>query len=218
MTDQTNKPYYIYADIEADGFRGNQILQIAAVTQDNRQFNIYLDPEGPLPLSITNFLGLYYYNKNLYKNGRLIPTFKTRAALKAFTSWISNLEQPITLVFHNGFSFDCGVLVRHLIDHNVGIPSNLIKVADTLPFFRRTLKAPEIKGHTLSCLASFYELPLPSHDALTDSITLKNICEQYTVSTNQTIDIIFEHCTREITDYTNKHIYNTPIPKLKKIN
>ena len=211
------EPHYVYADIEADGFKGNRILQLSAITQDGFKFDIYVDPEGPIPLSITNLLGLYYYNKHLYRNGRFLFTYKIKVALHYFADWITQIRKPVTLVFHNGFSFDCDVLIKHLLEFDIKIPDNLVSFADTLPFFRRTLKAPDITSHTLSSLAKFYKLPKPSHNALTDSIALKNICERFASSTDQNIDVIFKNCTRNITDYTNKHINQTPIPKLKKV-
>ena len=209
---------YVYSDIETDSFRGGQLLQIAAVTQSNETFNTFIQPEGPLPLSITNFLGLYLYKGALYRDGLKLQTKSPRSALTDFVNWIEQLQQPVMLVFHNGFNFDCNILVRHLINLKISIPPNLTKVGDTLPYFRASLKAPLVADHKLATLAKYFNIDqTQAHDALADSITLKQICEKYIENKDFGIDNIFQHSTREVQNYVDRYLHNTPIPKLKKI-
>jgi DNA polymerase III alpha subunit (gram-positive type) len=208
---------HIFSDIETDSFRANKLLQIAAITETELTFNVFIDPQGPLQLSTTNFLGLYYYKGSLYRQGLRLKTVPVHQALTDFMNWINQMKQPVILIFHNGFNFDCSVLIRHLVDFKIPIPTNLVKVGDTLPFFRDVIKTPEIENHKLSSLAEHFKINQEmAHCALSDSITLKSICESYTKKTNTTLPDIFKNWTRPFQDYVNKKTHNTPLPKLKK--
>lgn len=214
----TENIIYVYSDIETDSFRGDQLLQIAAITQSNETFNTFIQPEGPLPLSITNFLGLYLYKGALYRDGLRLETKSPRAALTDFVKWIEQLQQPVMLIFHNGFNFDCNVLVKHLVDLKINIPPNLTKVGDTLPYFRAHLKAPLVADHKLSTLAKHFNISQDkAHDALADSITLKQICEKHVENKDSKIESIFQHSVRDVQNYIDRYLHNTPIPKLKKV-
>ncbi len=210
---------HVYTDIETDSFRANQLLQIAAITQNGLTFNTFINPQGPLLLSTVNFLQIYYYKGDLYRKGLKLQTKTTKEALIDFMSWIQDLNKPVILVYHNGFSFDCSVLVRHLLSLKIAIPSNLVKVGDTLPFFRTILKPPEVENHKLSTLSHYFGINQDmAHDALSDSITLKLICEKFVADKGADVSIIFKNCTRNIQDYVNKQLHDTPIPKLKTKN
>jgi len=210
---------YIYTDIEADSFKANQLLQIAAVTQNNQTFNVYINPGHVLPLSITNILGLYYYKGGLYRDGVRLQSKHIKEALIDFMRWIENLKDPVMLVYHNGFSFDCSVLVRHIVDYQVKTPPNLVKVGDTLPFFRKALKAPAVANHRLSTLSAFYGVTQDfAHDALSDSLTLKSICEKYIENNKSSLpEILNNNNTRDIQVYFDRQLHGTPIPKFKKV-
>jgi len=214
---ELEKLIYVYTDIETDSFRANHLLQIAAIAQNGLTFNTYINPKGPLLLSTVNFLNIHYYKGDLYRKGMKLPSKNIYEALTDFMKWIGNLKDPVILIYHNGFSFDCSVLVRSLVSLKISMPSNLIKVGDTLPFFRKELKPPEIENHKLSTLSKHFGIDQDmAHDALSDSITLKLICEKYALSKGVDVSIIFNDNTRNIQDYVNKQLHNTPIPKLKK--
>jgi DNA polymerase III alpha subunit (gram-positive type) len=208
---------HIFSDIETDSFRGNKILQIAAITEANEIFNVFIDPQGPLQSSTSNFLGLHYFKGSLWRNGSKLNTVSVSQALSDFMKWIGERKQPVILIFHNGYNFDCNILTRHLVDHGISIPSNLVKVGDTLPFFRDTIKIPLIENHKLSSLAEYFKIKQGlAHCALSDSITLKHICEAYIKESNKKLQEIFLDRTRDIKLYLDKKIHNTPIPKLSK--
>lgn len=209
---------HVFTDIETDSFKAIQLLQIAAVTEDGRQFNGYITPYRPLPLSVSNLLGIYYYKNSLYRNGLRIPSKHLIEVLTDFMKWIDSFQVPIMLVFHNGFNFDCTVLTRNLLHFNIKIPSNLIKVGDTLPFFRSVLQSPVVENHKLATLAKHYGIQqMHAHDALSDSETLRQICERYTQSNNTQLKVIFINCTRLFQEYVDKVSQGTPLVKLKKI-
>ena len=215
--EQTDKLLHIYADIETDSFRANKLLQIAAVTEKNDIFNIYINPMEPLLLSTINFLGLYFYKGHLYRNGLKLQSYTIKEALTGFMKWIENQHDPVILVFHNGFNFDCTILIRHLIDFKIKIPPNLVKFGDTLPFFRNAIKPPAIANHTLASLASHFKIKQErAHCALSDTQTLKQICESHVKDNGGDVSTIFTNCTRSIQDFVNRQIFKTPMPKLKK--
>ena len=106
---------YIFTDIETESFLALLLLQIAAITSEGHQFNIYINPYRPLSEVCTNFLGFYFFKGQLFRNGRLLPAKPVKQALSAFSNWISNFNRPVVLVYHNGFSFDCSVLAKYLV-------------------------------------------------------------------------------------------------------
>ena len=158
---------YVFADIETDTVKAYKLLQIAAVTDNGQQFCVYINPQTDLPQGCTNFNGFYYHRGKLYRNGRPLKSVNITKALSNFMVWIQNLKKDVILVFHNGFAFDCIILAKFLVRHNITIPSNLVKVADTLQQFRQHLRLTEVRNHKLSTIARHFNITLDfAHDAL----------------------------------------------------
>lgn len=215
--DQVQEILHVFTDIETDSIQAKYLLQIAAVTQDGKQFNVFINPQRPLTLSITNFLGLYFYKNDLYRNGAKLNSIHVVDALKAFMSWIKKLKRPVMLAFHNGFAFDSIVLSNKLVYFKIEIPDNLLQIGDTLPFFRKVLKTPDIENHKLSTLAKHFDIDQDhAHDALSDSVTLKLICEKFMENNKIELKEIFADSTRNFNDYIVKFLNGTPLPKLKR--
>lgn len=209
---------YIYTDIETDSVQANTLLQIAAVSQNGDIFNTYIDPQRPLSQTCTNFLGLYYFKGNLYRDGLKLKTKNIVKALILFMAWISDFKHPVILIFHNGFSFDCTVLAKFLVRLSINIPSNLKVVGDTLPYIRSNFQTPQIENHKLGTLAGFFDIHQEhAHDALSDSLTLKLICDNIVKRNGIDYRDIFKDSCRPFSDYLNKHLHGTPVPPLKKI-
>ena len=177
---EENKPIFVYIDIETDTIRANKLLQIAAVTEDNRRFTLHINPRTELPLNCTNITGLYYHRENLYKNGRLLPSVSIKKALFAFKKWISQLNRKVHLIGHNIFAFDIKILIKHFMRQRIQLPTNIDIIYDTLPVFRKQIKETEIKDHRLGSLAAHLKIKFENpHDALMDSLALKEICEVF---------------------------------------
>ena len=195
----------VYIDIETDTIRASKLLQLAAVTEDNNSFSLHINPRCDLPLSCTNVTGLYYYRNNLYKNGRLLPSVSVRKALYEFKKWIFQLNKKVNLVGHNIFAFDIKILIKHFMKQNIQLPSNLNIVFDTLPVFRKQIKETEIKDHKLSSLAEHLNLQFDNpHDALCDSIILKQICETYIKSKEISLEDLLKAYQKPITFFTKQ--------------
>lgn len=181
------KTTYVYADIETETLRAEKLLQIAAISETNITFSVHINPRADLPKHCTDITGLYFYNNNLYKNGRLVPSTSIHNALDKFNVWISQFPK-VNLVFHNGFSFDIRVLLKHYARLGRRFPSNIEIIHDTLPAFRKKIPVSAIKNHQLGTLATFTNTQLISaHDALHDAEALKNICESFCQSENISI-------------------------------
>ena len=207
----------IFADLETDSVQANILLQIAAVAQNGEQFNIYINPQQPLSQSCTNFLGFYYFKGDLYRNGLKLNSVSVSRALHLFMSWISKFGHPVALVFHNGFAFDCPVLARFLVRLNVPIPENFITVGDTLPYIRIHFKPPIVEDHKLGTLSKFFETTHEhAHDALSDSLTLKQICSKIADQFDIDYRCIIKDSSRKFSEYINRQKHGTPIQKLKK--
>jgi hypothetical protein len=122
---------YIFTDLETESIQANTLLQIAAVSITGEQFNTFINPQCPLTEDCSNLLGLFYFNGDLYRDGRRLFSKNIKTALLDFMLWLSNFNKPIVLVFHNGFSFDCKVLSKFLVQFNILVPQNLTFVADS---------------------------------------------------------------------------------------
>jgi len=213
---EQNQILHIYADLETDSFKGTRLIQIAAITEQGDEFNVFINPQEPLLLPIINLLGINYYQGQLYRKGLKLESFTAKQALHQFADWIEQKQQPVILIFHNGFNFDCKVLIRQFLDHRVKIPSNLIKFGDTLPYFREQIKPPVITNHTLASLAAYFNIKQEAaHCALSDSKTLKQICEAHCKGSD--IGIMFRTYNRSIQEYLNNLIWKTPMVKLKAL-
>lgn len=208
---------YIFTDIETESFLAFLILQIAAVTSEGHQFNSFINPCRPLSEFCTNFLGFYFFKGRLFRNGRLLPAKPVKQALEEFSHWISNFNRPVVLVYHNGFSFDCSVLAKYLVRFNISIPTNLITVCDSLPYIRTHFKFPEIRDHKLGTLASHFGLVHEhAHDALSDSLVLKQVCEAICKQHSTDFKNIFKESCRPFSDYIDKILYGKPLQPLRK--
>lgn len=209
---------FIFTDIETESLMALLLLQIAAVTSNNLQFNVFINPYRPLSETCTNFLGFYYYKNKLFRNGRLLFAKSIKQALFDFVNFIANIPHPVVLVYHNGFSFDCSVLARNLIRFNIPIPPNLISVCDSLPYIRNLFKSSAIENHKLGTLAKHFNIHHEqAHCALSDSIVLKQICEQICKQENISFQTLFKDSCRSFSEYTDKFLYGKPIKPLKKI-
>lgn len=207
---------YVFTDIETESLSGLLLLQIAAITLTGLQFNVFINPFRPLSQACSNFLGFYYHNHNLYRNGNRLYTKTIKQALLDFTNFIANINKPVVLVYHNGFAFDCSILANNLIRFKIPVPSNLISVCDSLPFIRTFFK-DKIQNHKLSTLANHFNLNHEhAHCALSDSIVLKQICEHISKEFNISFRDMFKNSFRRFSEYTDRLTLGKPLTKLKK--
>jgi len=173
-----DKLFLIYADIETESLRKLKILQIAVVTQDGDTFCSFINPGEPLPLRGTNIHGLYFEvkDKQLYRDGRALPSTTEVDALNKFNKWLKAFNKPIILVFYNGISFDGPVLAKFYKKHGLSITDNVKYLADPLSCCRDLFK--DTRNHKLRTLAAYCSVDQTAvHDALDDSLALKKICE-----------------------------------------
>jgi|APCry1669193128_1035447.scaffolds.fasta_scaffold34074_1 DNA polymerase III alpha subunit (gram-positive type) len=175
-----SKPFIIYADLETESLKANKLLQIAAITEDNNKFSVYINPQEKLTDQCFQITGLYFHDGQLYRNGRLLFSVPIGRALCQFRNWLQSFNKPIHLVFHNAFSFDMKILVKHYLKQNILFPLCVTGVHDTLPIFRKYIKATDISGFKLGLLADHFKVPLlDAHNAEDDALCLKNICEAF---------------------------------------
>lgn len=208
---------FLFTDIETESLSGLLLLQIAAISITGLQFNIFINPFRPLLEECTKFLGFYFHNNDLYRNGKKLQTKPIKQALLDFTNFISNINKPVVLVYHNGFAFDCSILANFLIRFNIPIPSNLITVCDSLPFFRKHFKNQTIANHKLGTLASHLNIHHElAHCALSDSQVLKDVCEKISKENNIPFQQMFKYSFRKFSDYLDKAAIGKPLPPLIK--
>ena len=111
-----SNPIYIFADIETESVQGNILLQLAAVTLTGEQFNIFINPCTTLPEACTNFLGLYFENGALYRNGKILPSYNIFLALNHFIDCITKfngiftkMSYKITKIYFIFLSPNCSI-------------------------------------------------------------------------------------------------------------
>jgi DNA polymerase III alpha subunit (gram-positive type) len=216
----TNLPtnsLYIFTDIETESLKARILLQIAAVTSEGEQFNIFIDPKCKLSEECTKFSGFVYDSNTLYRDGLRLQSFPIQQALQSFMNFLSKFNRPVILVFHNGFTFDCEVLARFFTYFNIQISPNILTVADTLPYVRIHLKAPTVKDHKLTTLAEHFNIHYAhAHDALSDSLTLRSVTDKLVSTNNTNYREIFKESCRPFSDYINKVLTGKAVPPLKK--
>jgi len=208
---------YVFTDIETDSISAKLLLQIAAVTPTGDKFNIFINPKSPLTKDCSDLLGLFYFNGDLYREGTRLYSKPIKTALFEFMKWISKQPRTVTLVFHNGFSFDCTVLAKFLTQFKIPIAENLLFVADTLPYLRRSFKDDSLENHKLGTLAKHFNISHDlAHDAYSDCLTLMLICN-HIVNLNETCyQEIFKESSRPFSTYLNRQLFGTPIKPLKR--
>ncbi len=200
-----SKPLYVFSDIETESFKAHRILQIAAISTKGDQFSIYINPKGPLPGNCLDITGLYYYKDQLYRKGHVLPSVSITQALRSFAKWLESLGQPVHLVFHNAFSFDIVVLLRHFNNQKVPFPSCVLNVHDSLPAFRKHIKVTEIPGFKLGLLAEHFKVPLTdAHNAIDDANCLREVCEVFVKSKGIELEIFLNSYMKPISYFQNK--------------
>ena len=197
---------FVYADIETEGLGvRSPLLQIAAITEDDREFNVYINPLKELAPGCTNFCGLYYFRDRLYRDGQPLPTIRLRQGLLRFQKWLKDLKVEVSLVFHNGFSFDCFFLARSFKKLGIELPPNVKLIHDTLPCLRKTLKDSAPPDFKLTTLANHFEVPVQyAHDALSDSKVLRGICEKAAIQNEISIEKLLEQNARPFQYFLDK--------------
>jgi len=208
---------YLFTDIETESLAGLLLLQIAAISITGLQFNVFINPFRPLSEDCSKFLGFYYFNNQLYRNGNLLQTRNIVQALNDFTQFIASFNKPVVLVYHNGFAFDCSILANFLIRFKIPIPSNLITVCDSLPFFRNRFKETTIANHKLGTLASYFNINHEhAHCALSDSKVLMEICKKIIEQDKISFQEMFKNNYRQFTEYLDRITKGKPLTPLKK--
>ena len=86
---------YIFTDLETESIQANTLLQIAAVSITGEQFNTFINPQCPLTEDCSNLLGLFYFNGDLYRDGRRLFSKNIKTALLDFMLWLSNFNKTI---------------------------------------------------------------------------------------------------------------------------
>lgn len=208
--------FYIFSDIETNSFNGNRILQIAAVAENKEEFNLYIDPKEDLPKPCRDLTGLNYYQKNLYRDGALLPTVSITKALTSFRDWLQHFQRPVTLVFHNGHGFDCPIIARHLLKLRISPPAGAVSVCDTLPGVRKHLRDDELQDHKLTTIAKYLEIPTEgAHDALQDSLILKTICNRIATKYSTSLNDLLKDSEKEF-DYFIENEKQKLVKKIRK--
>ena len=94
--------------------RTSDITQLAATCSDGSVFSCYVLPSKPISPETTRATGLSVRGGQLMHNGLAVETVSTNDCLVDFINYLANKQSPIC-VGHNIRSFDCPILVHHLL-------------------------------------------------------------------------------------------------------
>ena len=168
-----------YLDIECDNLQGTTLLQVACISQHNKIFNAFCSIEHSLPEFCTNLTGFHTYNSRLFQHGTELKTIPKKQVLSLFTKWISkNSDTDTHILAHNGYGYDYRILLRHYQDSGLSFHPGT-HFCDTLPSFKKLYKLHSL---ALTSLAEHFCINnLSAHNALSDSIVLKQVCDKATV-------------------------------------
>lgn len=97
------------------------------------------------------------------------------------------------------------ILLKHFIKQNIPFPPCVVGVHDTLPAFRKYLKATETPGFKLGVLAELFKVPLlDAHNAEDDALCLKNICDTFTKERGLSLEEFLNNYTKHPSYFANK--------------
>lgn len=110
----------VYFDFETTGLsvKYSEICQIAAKYED-QEFSAYMIPLRSISKNAADVTGLSVCAGEMFLHGKKVETTLFHAALQNFLRFLSNLGKDITLVAHNGFTFDARFLIRDIRAYNL---------------------------------------------------------------------------------------------------
>lgn len=166
-----------YLDIECDDLRGTTLLQVACISEDNKIFNGFCDINHILPDRCTRLTGFFCYKDLLFQHGIQLDTRPKKFILKQFKQWLqANSEDQTCIISHNGFGYDFRILLKHYALCGLDFALN-VHFCDSLVTIKRLFKQ-DLPGFSLATLAEHYKIHNDMiHNGLSDSITLKRICD-----------------------------------------
>jgi DNA polymerase III epsilon subunit-like protein len=180
----------VFFDLETTGLNVKliSITQIAAVASDGsdgsaadgmKTFDTFVCASQPIEAKASEITGI--------TDEMLKGAPKLRSALSHFHAFLSSLPAPVTLVAHNGYSFDYRVLFYEVQRAAPNLSFSAFRLFDTLPHFRASLDHNILKknargqsSYTLSDLhvslvgRAAEEV---AHNALNDCHILRRVCE-----------------------------------------
>lgn len=183
----------VYFDLETTGLNVKliSITQIAAVAKSAglaagsdaghgvKTFDTFVCASQPIEAKASEITGI---TDDMLKKA---PTL--RSALSHFHAFLSSLTAPVTLVAHNGYSFDYRVLFYEVQRAAPNLSFSAFRLFDTLPHFRASLDHNILKknargqsSYTLSDLhVSLVGRAADevAHNALNDCHILRRVCE-----------------------------------------
>ncbi|CAG0885033.1 unnamed protein product [Cyprideis torosa] len=127
---------YIYFDLETTGFHPAEILEIAAMTNENDIFRRYVLPQGDINREATKVHKIEKHSGRLFKDGKLITETTSRAqALRDFKAWLRGKSGRKILVAHNADS-DASVLKENARQENIDFRQEIQGFACTYKLFK----------------------------------------------------------------------------------
>jgi DNA polymerase III epsilon subunit-like protein len=180
-----------YVDCESTGLNPmtDQIIQLAAIaTQGDRfvgTFNTFVNAETPISDVSQRITGI--------TQDTIAEAPGTKDALCNFFDWVKGVATKSGVVFlaHNGQQFDFPLIWAEMSRYGLPVRSMMLKsrcfyMFDTLLWARRHLDRQRvlwIHGRPSFSLVNLHRALIGSdpehmHDALSDCVTLKNICDQ----------------------------------------
>ena len=168
MTQPPPPPTLCFFDLETTGLnpRAVNIVQIAAVAvRDGREvgtFDQMVRADQPMDAKASEITGI--------TDASLIGARRCKPVLKAFRKFIDRMRAlggEVTLIAHNGYSFDYRILYYELRRYAPNISFADVALFDTLPTFRATLDYNRLKKNAAG--QSSYRLG-DLHESLVGSV------------------------------------------------
>ena len=177
----TNDIAIVFFDLETGGLKvGKDILQIA-MKNENLCFNVYITPTQSIDKSASSATMLTRSGRQLYLNGREVPTVQRKLAFLKIIEFLKSLNKNVILVAHN-CKFDYSHFVHadkelSLIDEFSQI---IIGFTDLIPLFK--LKLPNRPNkYSLKVLGEeLLKISMnAAHNAVFDIDVLEKLCVTY---------------------------------------
>jgi DNA polymerase III alpha subunit (gram-positive type) len=197
----------VFLDLETEDLSAKTLLQISAISENNIEFNAFINPGKTLSQHCFRFTQLHFSKGDLFRNGEKVTSLDERTALNRFKTYLENLKTNISLVAFNGLGFDNAVLIKHFQLSNIDFPQCVKAFEDPLPCLKKHFKSNKPENFKLGTLAKIFKVPLIcAHDSRDDSKCLKEICEAFCKENSVTLENFLKPYLKQPGHYLNKKV------------
>ncbi|KAF6209237.1 hypothetical protein GE061_014982 [Apolygus lucorum] len=181
----------VFIDFEATGlYRGADIVEIGAVSENGSTFNVYLDTMENFKESAAQVTGMSIDSEGrLLKNGKVLDTVSRKEGFEKFFKFLQDVhnssgQKQLVLVSHGTKDFDMPLMKANLqrLDHDLWqrFDKLLFRFCDTLVFAKSARNRLGLSRLGLRAIANTLDVSYKggNHGALSDAQLTKKVAAE----------------------------------------